>query len=169
MNVDMSNDKMREKLVDYVQDAHAMEMNVQMMLTSMIASTDNTKIKKRLEKHLEETKEQADRLQKRLDDLDEGASLRKEGAAIMASLPKGMLDQVRGDKPGKNARDGFVTEALEIAAYQLLERLAERAGDEKTVRVARRNRAEEERMREFFDRNWDLVVDLTLKQEGIAA
>jgi ferritin-like metal-binding protein YciE len=165
----MDADKMREKLVGYVQDAHAMEMNVQVMLTSMIASTDEPKIKGRLEEHLEETRQHADRLAKRLDDLGQGVSLRKEGAAIMASLPKGMLDQVRADKPGKNARDGFVTEAIEIAAYQLLERLAERAGDEKTASVARKNRAEEERMREFFDRTWDLVVDLTLKQEGLAA
>jgi ferritin-like metal-binding protein YciE len=165
----VADDKLKQKLIDYVQDAHAMEMNVEMMLNSMIASSSDPKIKNRLEEHLEETKEHAERLSGCLDELGAGESVRKEGGAIMGSLPKGLLDQVRGDKPGKNARDGFVTENLEIAAYQLLERLADRAGDKKTAQVARQNRAEEERMRDFFDKSWDRVLDLTLEQEGIAA
>ena len=165
----MKDGRLREKLIDYLQDAHAMEMNVEVMLISMIASTKEPAIRSRLQEHLEETRRQADRLHGCLKDLGQGASLRKHGAAVIAALPKGILDQVRSDKPGKNARDGFVTENLEIAAYQMLERLAERAGAKRAARVARQNRVEEERMRDFFDGSWDLVVDLTLKQEGIAA
>ncbi len=61
-------------------------------------------------------------------------------------LPKGLVDRFRSDQRGKIARDGYVAEAVEIAAYSLLEELAMRCDDEATAEVARTNRADEEEM-----------------------
>jgi ferritin-like metal-binding protein YciE len=77
------------------------------------------------------------------------------------------LDMVRGDKAGRNARDGYATEHMEIASYQLLERVARRAGDEETAEVARQNRAEEEAMARKLDEHWDLFADLSLRADGV--
>ena len=54
-----------------------------------------------------------------------------------------------------------------IAAYQLLERLAEKAGDTETAEVARQNRADEEEMARRIDASWDRTLDLTLEENGI--
>jgi ferritin-like metal-binding protein YciE len=161
-------DKLQEKLLDYLQDAHAMETNVLQMLDSMIANTDDAAMLEMLTHHREETERHGTRLAERLDALGADPSVRKQAQSVIGGAMKSMVDSMRGDKPGKNARDGFVTEHLEIAAYELLERLAMRAGDSETAEVARSNRAEEEAMAQQIAGSWDHVLDLTLAEAGIA-
>ena len=164
-----ADDMLQQKLVDYVQDAHAMEQNVSTMLDSMISTTDDPEIKETLSHHKQETEEHERRLRERLDAMGAGTSTTKEAGAVGTALLKGVGDMARTDKPGKNARDSFVTEHMEIASYQLLERLANRAGDAQTAEVARRNRADEEAMAQKIDSNWDKFLDLTLKEADIPA
>jgi ferritin-like metal-binding protein YciE len=165
----MAQNELETKLGDYVEDAHAMESNVLQMLDSMISTTDDKQIREVLERHRKQTERHQERLRDRLEDLGRGTSLRKESQTLAGALLKGVTDRVRGDKAGKNARDGFITEHMEIAAYELLERLAERAGDAKTAQVARQNRRDEESMAKKIAGNWDKFLDLTLAEEGIEA
>ena len=163
----MADAKLQEKLVEYVQDAHAMEQNVSTMLGSMIATTDDPEIKRMLEDHKRQTEEHERRLAERMDALGAGTSTIKEVGGIGAALFKGVGDRARSDKHAKNGRDGYVSEHMEIAAYELLERLAKRAGDEETAEVARQNRSEEQAMAKKIESNWDRFLDLTLARPGL--
>jgi ferritin-like metal-binding protein YciE len=163
----MADDKLQQKLIDYIEDAHALEQNVSTMLDSMISTTEDPEIEQMLKHHKEETERQEARLRERLDALGAGTSTRKQAQTVAAALVKGAADVVRGDQAGKNARDAYTTEHMEIAAYQLLERLAEKAGDTETAEVARQNRAEEEAMAQKIDANWDRFLDLTLAENDI--
>jgi len=136
-------------------------------VTLSVATTDDPEITDMLKHHKQETERQEARLRERLDALGAGTSTRKQAQTIAAALMKGATDVVRGDQAGKNARDGYVTEHMEIAAYQLLERLAQRAGDTQTAEVARQNRAEEEAMVQKIDANWDKFLELTLAENDI--
>src|SRR5438270_8200145 len=164
-----SQERLRSKLIAYVQDAHAMELNVDVMLRSMISSTKDASTRRMLTAHEKETQRHIGRMEKRLKALGADRSLRKTGQSITAALPKGLIDQVRGDKPGKIARDGYVSEALEIAAYSLLEQLAIRCGDRATAAAARANRADEERMARRIEKTWGKAIDDTLADAGLAA
>ena len=164
----MAEDKLREKLADYVEDAHAMEQNDLRMIDSMISTTDDPQMKEMLQTHKRETEEHERRLRQRLDAMGRGTSARKQAQAVGAALLKGVGDVARGDKAGKNARDGYTAEHMEIAAYQLLERLAVKAGDTETAEVARRNRADEEEMARRIDQSWDRALELTLEENNIS-
>jgi ferritin-like metal-binding protein YciE len=160
---------LQDKLVEYIDDAYAMEQNVLRMLDGMIRTTTDPQIKRGLEKHKKETELQAERLEECLQAHGKSPSMAKEAGGIIGALMKSVVDVARGDKPGRNARDGFATEHMEIASYQLLERVARKAGDKKTAAVARQNREEEEAMARSIASKWNKFVDLTLREEGVRA
>ena len=74
----MADDKLQQKLVDYIEDAHALEQNVSTMLTSMISTTDDPEITEMLKHHKEETEEHERRLRERLEAMGAGTSTTKE-------------------------------------------------------------------------------------------
>jgi ferritin-like metal-binding protein YciE len=155
-------------LVKHIDEALAMEQNVLRMLDSMISTTDDPEIKDHLREHKLATERQADRMQRRLEAHGASPSMVREGVGIAQALMKSVLDATRSEKADRNARDAYATEALEIAAYQLLERIAERAGDEQTAAAARESRSEEEAMAKVIDANWDRFAELSLQEAGVA-
>jgi ferritin-like metal-binding protein YciE len=157
---------LHDKLVKHIDEAVAMEENVSRMLDGMIQTTDDPAVIDLLEKHKVETGQHSRRLRERLEAHGSSPSLVREATGILGALAKLPLDLVRGEKAGRNARDGYAAEHLEIAAYQLLERVATRAGDEETAEVARLNRADEEAMVKKLDEQWDHFAELSLREEG---
>lgn len=155
------------QLVKHIDEAISMEENVKRMLDGMIATTDDRGVVDLLEQHKLETEEHSQRLRRRLTAHGASPSMVREATGILGALAKLPLDAVRGEKAGRNARDGYATEHMEIAAYQLLERVATHAGDEETAEVARLNRAEEEAMARKLDEHWDLFAEMSLREEGV--
>ena len=77
--------------------------------------------------------------------------------AVMAVGGKGMLLFARSqpDTDGKLATHAISYEHLELAAYELLSRVASRAGDEETASVARSIRDEEQAMADRLEASFD--------------
>jgi ferritin-like metal-binding protein YciE len=155
------------KLHDYLHDAHAMEKSVLRQLGSLLATTRNQQLHAALERHQALTRQQIARLEERLEAHNEDPSAPGDVGAQFAAFFKALGSILRSDKPVRNAKDVFVAEHLEIAAYEVLERLALSARDPETARVARENRAEEEEMARIVSVNWDTVVDEMLAEEHL--
>jgi ferritin-like metal-binding protein YciE len=165
----MASEQLKEQLVKHIDEAYAMEQNVLRMLDSMIESTEDPEIKSELREHKVETERHAERMQERLEANGASPSVVKEAGGVLGALMKSVVDMARGEKAGRNARDGYSTEHLEIASYQLLERIAQKAGDEETAQAARQNRQEEEAMAKKLESHWDKFAELSLKEAGVPA
>jgi ferritin-like metal-binding protein YciE len=159
-----------QKVVQYLGEAHASELALMSVLRSQIAMTPRGSYREALERHLEETRGHAERVQRRLRELRGGANPMQAALGItegilgqVLALSKTPLDLLRGsggeEKVLKNAKDAAASEALEIATYTALERLAQGVGDEQTARLAASIRAEEQRMLERIMREIPKLTD----------
>lgn len=149
--------KSEQMLSQYLQEAHATETGLVRVLQSQISMAPRGSYRTGLETHLKETRDHARRLEERLSDIGQGGSslqglvgFAESAIAQLLALGKTPLDLVRGhggeEKVLKSAKDSCAAEALEIATYTALERLARELGDKTTAELAASIRAEEEAM-----------------------
>jgi ferritin-like metal-binding protein YciE len=144
-------------ILRYLNEAHATERALIRVLQSQIALAPPGPHRDGLEAHLRETRDHAERVERRLGVLDQGlhpielgVGLAQSLIAQAISLAKAPFDLARGEgrdeKVLKNAKDACAAEALEIASYTAIERLANSIADTTTERLAASIRADEERM-----------------------
>src|ERR1700720_4390072 len=159
-----------QKVVQYLNEAHASEVGLVRVLQSQIAMTPRGSYRGGLDKHLDDTRDHARRVQARLGELEQGRNplqvvfgFAESLISQSLALSKTPLDLLRGsggeEKVLKNAKDAASTEALEIATYTALERLAQSVGDDTTAKLAASIRADEERMLETVLREIPKLTD----------
>jgi ferritin-like metal-binding protein YciE len=169
-------DKTEQKIVQYLNEAHAMERALITVLQSQIAMTPGGSYRDGLESHLRETREHASRARGRLDELGQGSSPLQAGVGLVQSvvgqaiaLGKTPLDLVRGkggeEKVLKNAKDACASEALEIATYTAIERLASSVGDKATQALAASIRADEQKMLDRILREIPKLTEAVVRSE----
>lgn len=168
--------KSEQKIVQYLHEAHAAEQALVSVLASQIAMTPRGTYRDGLESHLEQTHDHAKRVQRRLSELQHGFNPVQAGIGIIQSvvgqalaLGKTPLDLLRGsggeEKVLKNAKDACATEALEIATYTAIERLASAVGDSDTEALARSIRTDEEKMLDLILEEIPKLTDAVMRAD----
>ncbi|MGH2841642.1 MAG: DUF892 family protein [Solirubrobacteraceae bacterium] len=166
----------QQKVTQYLDEARATELALVRELQAQISMTPRGSYRKLLEQHLGETREHADRLRSRLEELDYGSNPIEFAGGIAQkvigqalSLGKAPLSLFRGsggeEKVLKNARDACATEAFEIAMYSVIERLARDVGDEATAKLAASIRGDEERMLDAVRRELPELTNAVVRAE----
>ena len=158
---------LQAQLIKHIDEAHALEHSVARMLSSLIANIDDPAVVDRLEAHKLETQLHESTMRRRLEAHGAQPSMVRQAAGMLEAMFKMPLDLMRGEKSGRTARDAYTTEHLEIASYELLRRIAERAGDEETAAACREILEEERAMATYFEENWDRFAELSLREEGV--
>ena len=125
----------QQKVVQYLNEAHATEVALVRELQAQIAMTPRGRYRNGLEQHLKETHGHSRRVEERLGELGQGSNPLQLGVGVVQAvagqaiaLAKAPLNVLRGsggeEKVLKNAKDASASEALEIATYTSLARLA---------------------------------------------
>jgi ferritin-like metal-binding protein YciE len=154
------------KLVQWLSEAYSKEAELEADLTAHIAMTEKMPYKKRLRKHLTETRDHKRRVASRIKQL--GGSLTSsnlpgvpsavgEVAGKAVAAVKGQVGVARGlvnpqpETHLRNAQEELREEHVEIAIYTRIETLATEVGDKDTAQLAKSIRRDEERMAKYLD------------------
>ena len=155
------------ELVSYLRDAHAIESQALQLLESGPAVAGFDALAEVFRDHLEQTRDQQRRVEERLGAHGARPSRFQSTAMRVGGLNVGAFFAAQPDTPAKLAGFAFAFEHLEIAAYELLRRVAERAGDPQTAAVAEEIVAEERTAAERIAGTWDAAMDAALERAGV--
>lgn len=128
----------REQFIQWLSDAHAMEVGIVSTLEKHAADAkDLPKVRAGLNKHLKETKRHAADLEKALKSLGSGPAILKEGISKLTNLLAGLTTSAAADTAVKNGIADFATEHFEIACYNSLIFTATELGENKVATICR--------------------------------
>ena len=169
------------KLVQWLNEAHAKEAELEADLTAHIALTEKRSYKKRLQQHLKETREHKRRVASRIKKLGGSPTTgpivpgvpeavgEVTGKAIAAV--KGQVGAARAavseqtETHMRNAQEELREEHVEIALYTRLETFADEVGDRETRQLARAIRRDEERMAKYLDAELQRLVKAVVRAD----
>ena len=158
-----------DEVVGYLQDAHAIETQALQLLWAAPAIAGAEALAAAFRDHHAETREHRRMVGERLQAHRARSSRLQDTALRIGGLNMAAFFAAQPDTPAKLAGFSYAFEHLEIAAYELLRRVAERAGDTETVEVASRIAEEERATAERIRGLWDVAMDAALQKVGASA
>ena len=162
-------DDLESQLESYLSDAHAIESQALQLLEQGPHIARDPGLEKAFRDHLEETRSHQAVVTARLEAHDAKPSRFKDVLLRLGGVNMGAFFGGQPDTPAKLAGFAFAFEHLEVAAYELLRRVAERAGDEETARVANRIAGEERAAAAAIRARFEPALDVTLRGKGVVA
>ncbi len=152
-------DELGEQLTKYLEDAHSIEEQALQQLRGAPDAVGDPKLAEIFRAHLAETEEHERLVRSRLEDRDSDPSRLKDLLMRVGGAGFLLFAKAQPDTSGKLVAHAYSYEHLELAAYELLKRVAERAGDTVTAATAQTIRDQEEQMAKRLEANFDRAVD----------
>ncbi|HYX89506.1 MAG TPA: DUF892 family protein [Gaiellaceae bacterium] len=156
-----------EQLRKYLADAHAIEKQAETLLERGPKLAGGPTLAGIYADHLDETREHAEAIEARLNELGGDPSTLKDAAMRLGALNWGAFFQGHPDTPGKLAAFARAFEHLEIGGYEQLRRVADRVGDGETAIVVARILAQEHEASERIAGAFGEAVEASLEAVGV--
>jgi ferritin-like metal-binding protein YciE len=169
------------KLVQFLNEAHAKEAELEADLTAHISLTQKAPYKKRLQEHLKETRDHKRRVAQRIKQLGGQATSGVRAPGVPGAVGelagkgiaavKGQVGVARAalteqaETHLRNAREELREEWVEIGTYTTIETLATEVGDRETAQLARDIRRDEEKTARYLEKLIPQLVKDVVKNE----
>jgi ferritin-like metal-binding protein YciE len=151
-------DDLSDQVNTYLADVHALEGQSKELLEKSKEMDVPEALAAVFEHHLRETEGHLQKLERRLDDRGATPSAIKDAMLRLGALNWGGFFGAQPDTPAKLAGFSYAVENLEIAAYELVLRVARRAGDDETVALAESILSEERKAAESVAAQWPISM-----------
>src|SRR3954451_4337420 len=162
----MADDHLDTQLTKYLTDVHSIEEQAIAQLQMAPRVAGDPVLKRAFAEHLHETEGQERLVREQLERRGAKPSTVKDVAGRVGGWGMILFARMNPDTPGKLAMHAFSYEHMELAAYELLRRIADRAGDQAISEMASRIGEQERAMADRLDANWDRAVDASLRDKG---
>lgn len=151
-----------DKLVVYLNDALAVENAAIPRLQQRIREASLPEAKRQLEHHLEETREQRQRLEQLISSLG-GKPTRQAARLPLPTVPKSVANVMKKSATGAEqqlmaAKEDAIIENSEIVMYDTLSQLAQVMGVGEAVPVLAQNLNEEKEMADWLRANMPAMI-----------
>jgi ferritin-like metal-binding protein YciE len=160
----MTPNDLKSQLIKYLTDAHSIERQALVQMKAAPDMAGDPEIAVAFEEHRGETEQHERLVDERLKALDASPARVKDVAGAITGIGFGLFAKLQPDTPGKLVAHAFSYEHMELAAYDMLARVADRAGDSETAQVARQIEAQEAAMAERVAGLFDRAVDASLRE-----
>jgi ferritin-like metal-binding protein YciE len=162
----MTERTIEEQIVKYLADVHAIEQQALPQVKAAPKLAGDPAIAAAFEQHIAETEDHKRRVRDRLEALGGSPSKVKDVAGAAGAPAFVLFAKSQPDTPGKLVTHAYSYEHMELAAYELLSLVAERAGDEETAALAEDIREQERAMASRLSDHWDGAVEASLEAVG---
>jgi len=161
-------EKLREKLITYLQDMHAVENHLVEVLGKQVQETSDAPLfQMKIQEHLEQTKQHRTRLEACLSRYSTKPSGGKSALTNILGSLQGVLSGTRPDALAMSVRDDYVSENFEIASYIMLIATAQAFGDQETVNACQLNLHDEVITAKWLEQHVGQAALLSLQKDGI--
>ena len=155
-----------EQLTKYLTDAHSIEEQAIAQLKLAPRMAGGPDLSSMYADHERESEEHERLVREQLDRRGAKPSTVKDVAGRVGGWGMVLFARVNPDTPGKLAAHAYSYEHMELAAYELLRRIADRAGDTAVSQTASRIGEQERAMADRIAGRWDQIVDASLHAKG---
>ncbi|HZC29230.1 MAG TPA: DUF892 family protein [Gaiellaceae bacterium] len=158
----MTQEDLKQELLKFLQDAHGMERQSLQTLQAAVQVAGDPQLESLYQGHIMETQTHLELLKERLEAHGASRSLAKDLGGRLTAVVHGLGVVADSDTPATLVAVAYSFEHFEIAMYELLKRVAERAGDSDAVEMAEKILVNERQAADKLAASYDLALDRSL-------